>query len=198
MSILRSSTYKYQYDFKGYDVARIVFYNDNGIVASTERGFVQPLHDLTDPTSYDNADRFGFEISGEPRLRNKVNLTRKEHFFIKVVGGLSGYGDTEVILYLYVGEESDIHLKLHSQVKKKSGLSKSNNMITTYDILQLYGKYLIEPVYIASQTSSKVTTTNVGKQVQKIEEIMKEKNEVCPTSYELERLLKYFDITEKN
>lgn len=196
MVVLCSSTYRYIWDYDGYDVKSIHFYNERGEVFHTERGMLQPLHDKDMPTSYDDRDRFSLRISGDfLQRRNKINFTKKEHFYIREK---DGYGNLHAQIYLYVGEDSDIDLKIINTVKKKNALGSSNNMIVTYDIAELRSKYMILPVYLAKSVATKVTTTNIGKTIKEINETLKEHNEGSIDSFYLERMLKYFDVVPKS
>ena len=196
MVIVCTSTYRYVWDYDGYDVKSIHFYNESGEVFCTDRGMLQPLHDKDMPTSYDDNDRFALRISGDfLQRRNKVNFAKKEHFYIRKK---NNSGTIHAEIYLYVGEDSDIDLKIINTVKKKNSLCSSNNMIITYDIAELRSKYMILPVYLSKAIATKVTTTNIGKTIKEINETLKEHNECSIDSFYLEPMLKYFDVVPKS
>lgn len=196
MAVLGSSTYRFIWDYDGYDVRSIHFYNENGVVFTTERGMLQPLHDKTDPTSYDDRDRFSLRVSGEfLQRRNKVTFDRKEHYYVRK---RNEYRDTYAEIYLYVGEDSDIDLKIIDTVKKKNRLCESNNMIITYNIAEVTSKYLPQPIYLSQSVTSKVTITDIGRAVKEINATLSENNECTIDSFYLERMLKYFYVMPKS
>lgn len=193
MTILKSSTYRYIYTFGGQDVGKIYFYDDTGILYETRSGYLQPLHNPKDVYSTHDNDRFELEISGYPNQRNKLNLTRKEHFYMK---DTSGY-ETKINFYLYVGEGSEFKLDLVDEVVTKQSFQHYEATTFHWDIFKLSGKNLVEPIYLAQIKSRTTRQTKLGKQADELVDYLNKNGFYDLDKWEMSNLLALCNVTVK-
>lgn len=189
------SAYRFAWSINGLDVRSINFYDKNGIVYHRQDSHLKPLTDKNEPSSFTSqTEMFELPLCTYPNYRRKETFNRAEHYYLKNTE--SSY-ETTLEMYIYVGEGSEFKLEKVGETKSVYNLNGAN-MHSYYDVFQLSGKNLIEPIYIATCTGSKEYKTNIGKQADTILEHLKAKNyHHYLDKYELCKLLEVLDIKIK-
>jgi len=166
-------------DNKSLRIGKIHFYKNDEIIATFESGL-----QIKGMSTYLN-DRLKIDI--EIKKAIKENLNRKDNFYIKT-SDPNWYGDS-YNLYIYTGgntileaptEYVDMETVRKIHYKNKYQLKHNNK---TYTIVSSY--------------FTRTELTPFGKRCEELEKQFKDLGLRGPTIYDIEIILKHFDVTKK-
>lgn len=181
---------------------KISFYNEDGIILENEHGFLEPVTIHSDGKNFDkfNSNHITSIYTKEFVRRAKPNFTRKENFYIPVSS--DNIWGKEAHLYIYV-DNKDVKIEADGEFKRVMACGTKNLHFT-------YPKFMLDGEIInKSQNNGKVLLfgtpkvveyeTGIGREIEKIKEVFKERNEYMGSSdeYFLERLLKHYKLEKR-
>ena len=140
-------------------------------------------------------DIISFKIS-EPSKAIKLNLNRKDNFYLLDKENFERWKEREYILYI---NEEEIKInKIYESLLYKNEFEKK--FIKTADLTFVYGCKTKEKEYKnITANALGITRTEITEKGKKFNEILKdlENKKIKINSYELEQLLKYYDLVKK-
>lgn len=160
------------FNFKDYPVSKFVFYDDNGIIYTSKRGWFD----------YNKAESLDI---GEIVVRRKENLERKENFAIVTTSEYS-YNRKEYIIYVYV---DGINVKLTQETPYKRNMGETQIWTEQKNIIEMGGESFTEINVL------KIEDSDFG---QRVKDMMKdlESENIKIDSYTLSKLMKKYTINK--
>jgi hypothetical protein len=198
MKLERIATCLRPYGINGKKVHRIYFFNEEGVILSTNRGWLEKR-------SMEHAIKYGMagvdieEIElKELNRKLKKDFSKKQNFYIKAEK-INDWESMQFLkdeydLYIYVGDVVKVE-KTCEHVQDEEGTTYINTVkYTEYKITGLTE----QPFTMVISQSLKCEDTNEKKQAEEILQIIKDKKLYINISdYDLCKLLKVFNITKK-
>ena len=141
-------------------------------------------------------DIISFKIS-EPSKAIKLNLNRNDNFYMLDKKNFGRWNEKQYILYI---NENEINVnKIYETLLYENEFEK--NFILTADLTFVYGCKTKEKECKEITVNSRgITRTEITEKGEKFNELLKdlEDKKIKINSYELEQLLKYYDLVKKN
>lgn len=169
------------YKYNGYEIAEIKIYNKNGVVFSINQGWFE---DNQNDRTHDIPE---IEIS-EPKLRRKQNFNRDEVFIIPKKRDRIEikFDNKKAILYI---PESEAEVRYMGEEQKQIAVSESH-------LYRLYGININDKFFFLEKILDRIEKTDFGQEVEKMKDKLEEKD-IKISKYDMEKLMKHFEIKEK-
>lgn len=175
----------------GKEINNIVIYKNGKELFKLNQGFFKmKINNIL------SEDIISFKIS-EPTKAIKVNLNRKDNFYILDKENFERWKERKYILY--INEEEVKVNKIYESLLYKNDFEK--NFIKTADLTFIYGCSTKEKEYKEITVNSLgITRKEITEKGEKFNELLKdlEDKKIKINSYELKELLKYYDLVKKN
>lgn len=160
------------FNFKDYPVSKFVFYNENGIIYTSKRGWFD----------YNRTETLDI---GEIVVRRKENFERKENFAIVTTSEYS-YNRKEYIIYVYVDDDK---VKLIKELPYQREMGETQIWTEQKIVIEMGGETFTEVDVL------KIEDSDFGQRVKEMMQDLESEN-IKIDSYTLTKLMKKYNINK--
>lgn len=160
------------FNFKDYPVSKFVFYNENGIIYTSKRGWFD----------YNRAETLDI---GEIVVRRKENFERKENFAIVTTSEYS-YNRKEYIIYVYVDDDK---VKLLKELPYQREMGETQIWTEQKIVIEMGGETFNEIEVL------KIEDSDFGQRVKEMMQDLESEN-IKIDSYTLTKLMKKYNLNK--
>ena len=160
------------FNFKDYPVSKFVFYNENGIIYTSKRGWFD----------YNRTETLDI---GEINVRRKENFERKENFAIVTTSEYS-YNRKEYIIYVYVDGDK---VKLNKETPYQRNMGETQIWTEQKIVIEMGGETFNEIEVL------KIEDSDFGQRVKEMMQDLESEN-IKIDSYTLTKIMKKYNLNK--